>query len=72
LAHHIVETGAPNVLVSEADGRLMRWFSVQDVLGALDARRHTTHNADAITARTAAHGSSSCFRRSIQEVFELE
>jgi CBS-domain-containing membrane protein len=40
IAHHLLESGAQRVLVSDADGRLIGWISRQEAERALDEHRH--------------------------------
>jgi CBS-domain-containing membrane protein len=40
LVHHLIETGAQRVLVSDGDGHLIGWLSRQDAERALDEHRH--------------------------------
>jgi len=41
MAHHMLETGARRVLVTDGDGRLIGWVTFEDVLHALDDSRHS-------------------------------
>jgi CBS domain-containing protein len=40
LVHHLIESGAQRVLVSDGDGRFIGWISRQDAERALDEHRH--------------------------------
>jgi CBS-domain-containing membrane protein len=43
LVHHLIESGAHRVLVSDGDGLLIGWLSRQDAERALDEHRHRHH-----------------------------
>jgi CBS domain-containing protein len=40
MAHHLLESGARRVLVTDGDGRLIGWLTREDVERALDEHRH--------------------------------
>jgi hypothetical protein len=40
MAHHLLASGARRVLVSDAEGHLIGWVSLEDAVRALDEQRH--------------------------------
>jgi CBS domain-containing protein len=40
ITHHLIESGAKRVLVSDGDGRLIGWITREDAERALDEHRH--------------------------------
>jgi Mg/Co/Ni transporter MgtE len=40
IAHHLLESGAQRVLVSDGEGRLIGWISRKEAVQALDEHRH--------------------------------